>query len=333
LLISWNTTRECNLDCQHCYRDAGEKDPRELTTAEGKALLDEIARAGFRIMVLSGGEPMLRADIYDLVRHAAAVGLHPVLGSNGMLIDRAAAQRLKEAGAERVGISLDSADADFHNNLRRHPAAWQQAVAGMEACKAVGLPFQVHTTVTERNQDQVLAITDFAVEIGAAAHHIFFLVPAGRAVDMEQDTLRAAEYERLLRAIVRKQRETPIELKPTCAPQFMRIARQEGVPMRFERGCLAGISYCVILPNGDVQPCPYLPLTVGNVRETPFSEIWAHNEVFERLRTAPLLGKCGGCEYAEICRGCRARAYFYSGGEMMAEEPWCAYRPRAQTHG
>lgn len=333
MIISWNTTRECNLACKHCYRDAGERDPRELTTAEGIALLDEIAKAGFRIMVFSGGEPMLRADIYDLIRHAASVGLHPVLGSNGMLIDRAAAQRLKEAGAERVGISLDSPDPDFHNRLRQHPEAWEQAVAGMEACRAVGLPFQVHTTVTEHNQDQVLAVTDFAVEIGAAAHHIFFLVPAGRAVDIEQDTLRAAEYERLLRAIVRKQRETPIELKPTCAPQFMRIARQEGVPMRFEKGCLAGTSYCVILPNGDVQPCPYLPLTVGNVRETPFSEIWAHNEVFERLRTAPLLGKCGGCEYEEICGGCRARAYFYSGGEMMAEEPWCAYRPKARTHG
>jgi putative heme d1 biosynthesis radical SAM protein NirJ2 len=326
MLISWNTTRECNLTCAHCYRDAGPKDPAELNTEEGKALIDEIAKAGFRIFVLSGGEPLLRPDLEELIAHAAARGLRPVLGSNGMLITPDVAGRLKAAGLMRAGISLDSADAAFHNELRRHPEAWEKAVAGMEACREAGLPFQVHTTVTERNYDQVLPITDFAVSIGAAAHHVFFLVPAGRAVDMEEDSLKAAQYERLIRAILDKQRVAPIELKPTCAPQFMRIAKQMGLDLRFSKGCLAGTTYAVITPSGDVQPCPYLPLTVGNVREQPFSEIWRTSPILETLRHGELGGKCGACTYRDICGGCRARAYYYSDGDMMAEEPWCAFR-------
>jgi putative heme d1 biosynthesis radical SAM protein NirJ2 len=324
-IISWNITCQCNLTCKHCYRDAGERDPDELTTAEGLALIDEIAKAGFRALVLSGGEPLLRADLCDLIRRARDRGLRPVLGSNGMLMSEEAAARLKEAGCARVGISLDSADPEFHNRLRGDPHAWEGAVGGMRACAAAGLEFQVHTTVTEHNQSQVLGITDFAISIGAVAHHIFFLVPAGRAVDMEEDSLRAAEYERLLRQIMRKQGEVAIELKPTCAPQFMRIAAQMGIPMRYERGCLAGTSYCVVIPNGDVHPCPYLPLRVGNVRERPFSEIWADNEVFRHLRSDALGGKCGACRYRRICVGCRARAYYYSGGDYLAEEPWCSY--------
>lgn len=334
MLISWNITRACNLACKHCYRDAGERDREELTTEEGLALIDEIARAGrpgappeggFETLVLSGGEPLLREDVYDLIRRADEAGLRPVLGSNGMLISDPVAGRLKAAGLRRAGISLDSADPVFHNRLRLNPEAWEKAVAGMEACRRAGLEFQVHTTVTEHNQDQVLRVTDFAVRMGAAAHHVFFLVPAGRAVDMEQDSLRAGEYERLLRQLMRKQQEVPIELKPTCAPQFMRIAAQMGLKLRFSRGCLAGTSYCVILPNGDVHPCPYLPLKVGNVREKPFSEIWRDNPVFADLRRGELRGKCGRCRYRLTCVGCRARAYYYGDGDYLAEEPWCSY--------
>jgi len=325
-IISWNITRKCNLFCRHCYREAAaERDPRELDTEEGLALIEEIAKTGFKILVISGGEPLLREDLYQFIRRADSLGLRVVLGTNGTLIDEEVARRLKAAGASRVGISLDSRNPDFHNQLRGSPAAWQEAVAGMKACRQVGLPFQVHTTVTEHNRSEVLGVTDAAIELGAAAHHIFFLVPAGRAVDMEQDSLRAQEYERLLRKLMRKQQEVDLELKPTCAPQFMRIAAQMKTPLRFERGCLAGTSYCVINPIGEVNPCPYLPLKVGDVRERPFSEIWADNEVFNRLRSEELHGKCNHCRYKTICLGCRARAYYYSDGDYMASEPWCPY--------
>ncbi len=328
MLISWNTTRRCNQFCQHCYRDAGpEADANELTTQEGFALLDEIARAGFRIMVLSGGEPLVRPDILDLIRHGSSAGLRVVLGTNGTLITRELARELKDAGCARVGISLDSVDPAAHDSLRRMDGAWERSVEGMGYCREIGLPFQLHTTVTERNQAEVTALTDLAVELGAAAHHIFFLVPTGRGEDLEAESLRAREYERLLNRILDKQQEVDIELKPTCAPHFMRIARRRGIPMRFTKGCLAGTHYCVITPPGDVQPCPYLPITVGNVRETPFSQIWQSAPLFEELRQAELKGRCGGCDHKDICGGCRARAYYYADGDYMAEEPWCCYLP------
>jgi putative heme d1 biosynthesis radical SAM protein NirJ2 len=328
MIISWNTTRQCNQLCRHCYRAAGaEPDPDELSTDEGKQLLDEIAKAGFRIMVLSGGEPLMRADIYELIRHGDAAGLRVVLGTNGTLITPQVARDLKAAGCARVGISLDDVDPERHDEWRQMPGAWEQSVQAMRYCQETGLPFQVHTTVTERNEHCITEMTDLAVELGAAAHHVFFLVPTGRGEDIEAETLKARGYERLLNQILDKQREVEIELKPTCAPQFMRIAKRKGIPMRFTKGCLAGTSYCVIIPNGDVHPCPYLQLKVGNVRETPFSEIWAHAPVFQELRTNALKGRCGECDCRDICGGCRARAYYYSGGDYMAEEPWCLYRP------
>ncbi len=324
MIISWNTTRACNLSCVHCYRDAGAAESGELTTAEGKKLLDEIARAGFKIMVFSGGEPLIRPDIYDLISHAKTLGLRPVLGTNGILITPETAARLKEAGAACAGISLDSRDKEKHDWFRGYDGAWEETMKGIAACREAGLPFQIHTTVMNWNEEEVTAITDLAVELGAVAHHIFFLVPTGRGKDIEETTLKTQQYEALLERILAKQAEVPIELKPTCAPQFMRIARQKGIPMRFTKGCLAGTTYCVILPGGDVHPCPYLPLKAGNVREMPFDAIWRDSVLFGELRHQPLKGGCGRCGYGDICGGCRARAYYYSDGDYLAEEPWCA---------
>jgi putative heme d1 biosynthesis radical SAM protein NirJ2 len=326
VIISWNTTRACNLKCKHCYRDAGQADQGELTTAEGKKLLDEIARAGFKIMVFSGGEPLLRDDIYELVAHAKSLGLRPVFGSNGTLIDATAAKRLKEAGAIRVGISIHSPDPEFHDEFHQAPGSWQAALDGAKYCLEAGLEVQLHSTVTEPNYDRVEEITDLAVKIGASAHHVFFLVPTGRGKDLESSMLNAVHYEKLLHRILEKQKEVPIELKPTCAPQFMRIAKMKDIPMRFTRGCLAGTDYCVIIPNGDVNPCPYLYLKVGNVREQPFDEMWKTNPIFLKLRTMEFGGNCGVCDHKDICGGCRARAYYATEGDIMAEDPWCLYR-------
>lgn len=325
MIVSWNTTNACNLACVHCYRDAGVRAEEELSTQEGILLLDEIARAGFKIMIFSGGEPLMRADIHTLVEHAVKRGLRPVFGTNGTLIDTKEATRLKNAGAAAMGISLDSVDPEKHDRFRGIKGAWQKAVDGMAACRGAGLPFQVHTTVVDWNYDEIEDITDFAVNAGAVAHHIFFLVPTGRGADIAGESLRAEKYEVLLKRIMFKQSRVKIELKPTCAPQFMRIARQMGVDTRFSRGCLAGIAYCIISPVGNVQPCAYLDIVAGNVRTTPFSGIWRDNPVFNRLRTMEYGGGCGLCRYRKICGGCRARALYYN-GDFMAEEPWCLYR-------
>lgn len=327
MIISWNTTNACNMYCKHCYRDAGVKADEELNTEEGLALIDQIAGAGFKIMIFSGGEPLMRGDIFTLAAHARDKGMRPVFGTNGTLITGEVAARLKESGACVVGISLDSLDPKSHDELRATPGAWQGAVDGMRACREVGLPFQVHTTVIDWNMQEIERLTDFAVKIGAVGHHIFFLVPTGRAVSIEAESLRAEQYEELLIRIIKKQAGVNIELKPTCAPQFMRIACQMGAKTRFAKGCLAGISYCIISPTGIVQPCAYLNIPAGNVRETDFGDIWCEAEIFKTLRSEEYKGSCGTCRYRKICGGCRARAYFYH-GDYMAEEPWCLYRGR-----
>ena len=329
-LVSWNITRQCNLTCAHCYRDARERaDPQELTTAEGVTLIGEVAEAGFRVLILSGGEPLMRGDLCDLIAAAKERGLRPVLGSNGTLITESAAGKLREVGLARAGISLDSADREYHNALRGSPTAWQEAVAGMKACRAVGLPFQINTTVTRQNQDQVLAITDAAIELGAVGHHVFFLVPTGRGKDIADDMVQAALYEKLLEALLLKQKDVSIEIKPTCAPQFVRIAERVGVQTRFSMGCLAARTYCVITPTGEVQPCPYLPVAAGNVHDESFASIWKNSEVLKSFRGKPLEGHCGTCRWGQRCFGCRARAYWASGGNYMAEDPWCMFVDRA----
>ena len=327
-IISWNTTNACNMYCAHCYRDAGCRADEELSTEEGKKLLREIAKAGFRIMIFSGGEPLTRPDILELVSYARGLGLIPVFGTNGTLIDLPMARALKEAGACGMGISLDSLDKTKHDTFRSFPGGWDGAVRGMMNCREAGLPFQIHTTVMDWNAHELEAMTDFAVEIGAKAHHFFFLVPTGRAETIEEESLRAEAYEDVLSRIMKKQQTVDIELKPTCAPQFLRIADQLGVDTRFTRGCLAGLTYCIISPRGKVQPCAYLSRELGDVRETPFDEIWAKNEVFKELRTLDYGGGCGSCNYKKACGGCRARAAYYHGGDFMAEEPWCLYHGR-----
>ena len=327
-IISWNTTNACNMYCAHCYRDAGCKAEEELNTEEAKKLLREIAKAGFKIMIFSGGEPLTRPDIFELVKYAADLHLIPVFGTNGTLITPEVAGKLKEAGAKGMGISLDSLDKAKHDKFRNFPGGWDGAVAGMKNCREAGIPFQIHMTIMDWNQVEVEDMVDFAVELGAKAVHFFFLVPTGRAKTIEEESLRAEQYESVLTRIMKKQQEVDIELKPTCAPQFLRIADQLGYKSRFHRGCLAGLSYCIISPRGKVQPCAYLNMELGDVHETPFDEIWENSEVLKKLRTLDYSGGCGTCNYKGACGGCRARAAYYHEGDYMSEEPWCLYHGR-----
>ncbi len=321
MIISWNVTKACNLKCVHCYRDAGIRDPQELNLQEAKELLGEIAQAGFKILVLSGGEPLLRKDIYEIIAFARSCGLRPVLGTNGTLIDKNTAKKLKQAGLARAGISLDSTSPDIHDEFRQKKGAWNATVQAMKICRDENLEFQVHTTVSEKNFKEIEKITDFASDMGAKAHHIFFLIPTGRCQDKNL-FISSKDIESLLYKILKKQKHVSLELKHVCAPQFIPISIKMGLKTRFKQGCLAGLSYCCILPNGDVHPCPYLPIYLGNVRKTKFSQIWKENEVFIKLRSLNYQGKCGACVYKNCCGGCRARSYYHS-GDYMAEDPEC----------
>lgn len=332
MIVSWMTTNQCNLKCVHCYQDAEEATERELSTDEAKKMIDEIARAGFKIMIFSGGEPLLRPDIYELVAHAASRGLRPVFGSNGTLITDEVARRLKEAGAAAMGISVDSLDAAKHDKFRGLPNAHALTLTGIEACKRAGLPFQLHTTVVDWNRDEVCAITDFAEAIGAVAHYIFFLIPVGRGEYIQETSLEVLENETLLREIMEKSAEVSIDVKPTCAPQFTRVAKQLGIDTRFTRGCLAGLTYCVVGSEGIVRPCAYMTEEAGDVRTQPFDEIWKTSPVFERLRTQAYSGACGTCDYKDGCGGCRARAAYYHDGDILAQDDYCAHGQQLDAH-
>jgi len=330
MLVSWNTTNQCNMFCDHCYREAGARLEDELTTRQGETLIGQIKEAGFRVLILSGGEPMMRPDIYDLSAYATRIGLRVVMGTNGTLITPEAARRLKESGLMACAVSLDSIHPEQNDSFRKLPNAYKLALQGIDNLKKAGIPFQINTTVMDWNVDQLEALTDLAVELGAAAHHFFFLVPTGRAVDIEQEALRVRDYERTIGMLMEKQKKIDIEIKPTCAPQFIRIAERKGIKLRFTRGCLAGISYCIISPRGDVQPCAYLNIPLGNVKERSFADIWQNSPVFKRLHSMEYSGKCGICDYRDRCGGCRARAYYYRDGDYMAEDDWCLYQPRGQ---
>ncbi|WP_082651816.1 radical SAM/SPASM domain-containing protein [Gorillibacterium timonense] len=333
MLISWNVTKVCNLYCKHCYRSSGPDAPtdRELTTEEGKQLLSEIRKAGFRLVILSGGEPLMREDLFELIAYASSLGLRTALGSNGTLITKDVAVRLKAAGLAGAAISLDSHDPSFHNDFRNRYDAWEKAIEGIRRCQEAELDVQINMTLSEDNASHFSAVADLAEELNVRALHPFFLVPTGRGTAIEDDMLRQLRYFDVLRAVLDRGKKSRLDIKPTCAPQFLPMARDMELPMRYTRGCLAGLSYCCILPDGEVHICPYLPVKAGSVREAPFDEIWRDSEVFNQLRDySGYGGACGSCSDIGLCGGCRARAYRYHNGDYMAEEPWC-YKIRTGT--
>jgi heme b synthase len=338
--VAWETTRNCNLACVHC-RASATLGPYtgELDTPEGFRLLDQIAEVGKAIVILTGGEPLLRSDIFEIAAYGSRLGLRMVMAPNGTLITADIARRLAEAGIQRLSISLDGATAATHDEFRKVPGAFDGALRGIEHIKTAGIPFQINTTVTQVNLDQIPKIQELAVELGAVAHHIFLLVPTGRGKYIVDKAISAEEYERTLNWFYDQRDKTPLELKATCAPHYYRILRQrsarEGKSVSFQthgldavtRGCLGGIGFCFVSHVGDVQPCGFLGTNCGNVRQASFAHIWKHSEIFLALRDyGRLEGKCGRCEFQRICGGCRARA-FEATGDYLAEEPLCSYIP------
>jgi radical SAM protein with 4Fe4S-binding SPASM domain len=345
LVLSWNLTRKCNLKCPHCYINATTEELKdELTTEESKNLIDQICEVSRPLLILSGGEPLLRPDVYEIIRYGASKGLKMGLGSNGSLIDATAAKRLKDAGIETVSISLDSHIPEQHDEFRGVSGSWEKAVGAIKALQENGVMVQVNTTLTHQNYDQIDDIMSLAESIGVENFHLFFLVPTGRGVKIED--ISPAKYENMIKTTFAKVAKHKLNVRPSCAPQFMRIAKDMGLDMsRWIRGCLAGLYYCRIYPNGDVTPCPYLPIKLGNIREKSFKEIWFNSEMFKTLRDFDALkGKCGDCEHRAVCGGCRARAYGLSSdfidycgdlrepeelnGDYLTEDPWCVYQPK-----
>ena len=341
-IVAWEVTRSCNLNCVHCRASSQFGPyPNELNTDEAKKVLDQIREVGQPIIILTGGEPLLRKDIFTLADYGTKIGLRMVMGTNGTLITPDFARRIQDSGIKRVSISLDGATKDSHDVFRKVDGAFDGAIKGITYLRERGIEFQINTTITKNNLFELENIFKLVVELGAVAHHIFLLVPTGRAQDMVSQELNAREYEETLHWFYQQHDKTTIQLKATCAPQYYRILRQEaqrnGKKVSKEnygldavtRGCLAGTSYCFISHEGIIQPCGYLEINSGNLRESTFSDIWRNSSVFADLRDFSLYkGKCGRCEYISVCGGCRARAYEFR-GDYLSEEPLCTYNPAA----
>lgn len=339
-MIAWEVTRRCNLNCVHC-RAAAERGPYpgELGTGEALALIDEIVSFTRPVVILTGGEPLMREDIYDLASYGTQKGLRMVMAPNGTLLDAEKAARLKASGIQRVSISLDGATAETHDRFRQVEGAFSGALRGIEFLKGAGLEFQINTTVTQKNFGELPRLLDLAVNLGAAAHHIFLLVPTGRGREMKGEAIDGEQYERILHWFYDQREEVPLQLKATCAPHYYRILRQrargEGKKVTpqthgldaMTRGCLGGIGFLFISHVGDVQPCGYLEAFSGSVKRQRLRDIWESSPVFRRMRDfSALQGRCGRCEYTRVCGGCRARAFERS-GDFMSEEPLCVYQP------
>lgn len=337
-VISWNVTRRCNLECTHCYLPAKTRkespavsEPDELTSEEAFQLIDQIALVNPEVMlILSGGEPLLREDLFDLSAYATAKGMMIVLGSNGTLIDEAVARKMKQSGVSGISISLDSIDPVLHDTIRSCKGAWESAVAAITHCNNAGLSVQINAVVTKKNFDQLSELIVYSRSLGAKVFSPFFLVCTGRGEELTD--LSPQQYEKVLSMIVESQgRHTDMMIRTRCAPTVRRIL-YEGNPgsplLKMGTGaCLAGRSYCRITPEGDVTPCPYLPLSTGNVRERDFKDIWNNADLFNSLRKPALKGKCKECTYSLICGGCRARAYAVH-KDYLEADPWCDYIPR-----
>jgi radical SAM protein with 4Fe4S-binding SPASM domain len=364
-LIAINLTRRCNLACDHCYMDAesrldGNKD--ELTTYEVLQLLDEIAsRSNETMVVLTGGEPLIRKDLEQLVAHGSQLGLSMVVGTNGVLLNELRVVSLKKAGAMGIGISLDSLDPESHNRFRGCKGSWEKTLAGMEHCREHALPFQVHFSVTEQNAHEVQAMIDFTQAVGALVLNIFFLVCTGRGESMSDIT--PARYEAVLNQLVAAQaKTTDLIIRARCAPHFKRVAFEHDPDSPLTRaqgyeggGCLAGIHYCRITPEGAVTACPYIPDEQGSIRDQSFWQIWDSAPQMQSLRDPALTGKCGKCEYQKLCGGCRARPLGIArasdsvpvqleppgglltteklghGEALMSADPWCGHYPTGKA--
>jgi radical SAM protein with 4Fe4S-binding SPASM domain len=325
----------------------------DLTFDESLRFIEHLAAFAKPILVLSGGEPLFRPDIYHIAKHARDCGLTVALATNGTLITPEVAQKIVDAGIRRVAISIDGADEVTHDAFRRQPGSLAAALAGFRHLRALDMSMQINCTITKHNVHQIDLLYAKACELGADALHLFMLVPVGCGVQIaESNMLPPEEYERVLNWMYDKSKLRQLHLKATCAPHYFRVLRQRaakdhvriaathshGKPhgpghhhdlSAMTKGCLAGSAICFVSHTGEVFPCGYLPVSAGNVKNQAMRAIWEHAAVFQRLRNADELeGKCGVCEFKKICLGCRARAFYETHGNYMAEEPYCVYEPK-----
>ena len=359
-LAIWEVTQSCDLACKHCRAAAQPMaHPDELTTAEGKALIDQIAAMHVPIFVFTGGDPLKRKDVFELIRYAADKGVQvAVTPSATPLLTREAMFKLKEAGLVRLGISLDGSTPEIHDTFRGLPGAWERTIQAVEWAKEAGIPVQVHSTISRHNVHDLDNLCALFEKLAIVMWNVFFLVPVGRG--QLGDLLSGEEFENVFGKIYELSHRVNFQIKTTEAMHYRRYLLQHNLEERkmghghphsagpqkgYEAGTPTsdahsrtvgwatrrvndGKGFLFVSHTGNVYPSGFLPIHAGNIKQTPLQDIYRNAPIFKSLRdTSKLEGKCGACEYKEICGGSRARAYAVT-GDPLAQEPCCIYQPK-----
>ncbi len=343
--LAWEITRRCNLHCIHC-RSSSElevKSHPDFSTDEAFRVIDDIAAFSRPVVVLSGGEPLLREDVFDIAHYGTKKGLRMCLATNGTLVTDEVCKNIKEAGIKIVSLSLDGSTKEVHDNFRQQQGAFDAILNASSLFKKHGIDFLINSSFTKRNQHDIKNVYKLAKSLGATAWYMFMIVPTGRGEEIMEELISCEDYEAILDWHYSMEKEEhDMLVRPTCAPHYYRVrlqrakeegARVEARSLKFStggsKGCLAGQLILLIDVDGNVLPCSYFPKAAGNIREKSLRDIWENSKLFKDMRDwKSYKGKCGACEYIRICGGCRARAYAVK-GDYMAEEPFCSWIPKS----
>lgn len=341
--LAWEITGKCNLNCIHCRSSSSMgSDQGDFTFEEAKTLIDEITSFAKPVVVLSGGEPLLREDVFEIASYGTSKGLRMALATNGSLVDDDVCSRIKESGIRIVSLSLDGSTASIHDDFRKQPGAFQGTLRAAECFREHNIEFLVNSSFTKRNQKDIPNVYRLAKDIGAVAWYMFMIVPMGRGEELMAELISKEDYDEILKwHFDMELQEKEMLVRPTCAPHYYRIVQQEAEARGIDfarrnlkfgtggsKGCIAAQSIAFIGSRGDVQPCSYFPKVAGNLKEQSFREIWESSRIFQDLRSfKDYKGRCGSCEYLGVCGGCRARAFAVS-DDYMEEEPFCSHIPK-----
>ncbi|MHC4207929.1 MAG: radical SAM protein [Planctomycetota bacterium] len=329
-ILAFEVTRRCRYDCLHCRADSGSDPGAELTTEQCKSILTSIAQFSRPMIILTGGEPMERDDIYEIIRFGKGLKLKMVMATCGYLVKFDTMAKLKKAGIKVLYFSLDGSSAETHDKFRQAEGAFDAVINAARIAQQAGLRFQINTTISKINIDEVRGIIELAKRLGACCFNAFILVPTSREDKMADEILDPILYEVLLNELLRLKVESDIEVKVSCGPQFARICEQTRAKKLLSKtnGCMGGRTFGFISCRGDVQTCGFLDMSAGNLVENnfDFAGIWCESQFLKKIRsTSDYNGNCGMCEFVGICGGCRARAYTIT-GDYMAADPICQYR-------
>jgi heme b synthase len=342
--IAWEITRRCNLRCVHC-RSSSEMEAKghpDFSTSEAFRVIDDIASYAKPVVVLSGGEPLIRKDVFEIAQYGTDKGLRMCLATNGTLVNEEICGKIKASGIKIVSLSLDGSEERVHDDFRSQKGAFTGTINAARLFKKYGIEFIVNSSFTRRNQEEIPKVYRLAKELGATAWYMFMIVPTGRGEEIMNELISKEDYEEILDWHYQMEKDEDMMLvRPTCAPHYYRVVLQQSKKegekfkkrtLKFStggsKGCIAGQLICLIDVDGNVLPCSYFPKPAGNVREMSFKEIWEGSELFKDLRDfKKYKGKCGSCEFINVCGGCRARSYSVY-GDYLEEEPFCSYIPR-----